>query len=220
MDVPSATRQLFKIFDCGKRAGIEHAMYINFGTLLGCVRDRGLIPWDDDTDVSVRSDWITAEQESAFYTELCKNDLFRYRRRRVTRNDTGRALWWSLRSELHGTKSCIWFTFKWREHVYHCKGHRWLNKIGNKPEVMEIMPRNTHLRDYSTIMKGNTAECFEKLRDVKFLGGRFNIPIGAGQLLDEYYPNWGVPKQGGASSRYRLVLVADWARENSWFVLQ
>lgn len=217
MDIPSATRQLHKIFECGRKAGIGHAMYLNFGTLLGVVRDNGLIPWDDDTDVSVMSDWITPEQEQAFYTELCKADVFKYRRRRAYRVDTNRALWWSCRSELHGCKSCIWFTFKWRNHVYHCKGKRWLRKIGLKPEVSELI--SGKLQDYTTIMKGNSAECFEKMREVKFLGGRFNIPFGAGTLLDEYYPNWAVPKQGGASSRYRIVIIADWSRENSWKII-
>lgn len=217
MDIPSATRQLHTIFNCARKVGIGHAVYINFGTLLGYVRDRALIPWDDDTDVSVMADWITANQEAAFYFELCNADVFKYRRRRAFRYDTKRALWWSCRSELHGCKSCIWFTRKWGNHVYHCKGKRWLRKIGLKPEVNELI--NGNLADYKTIMKGNTAECFEKMREVKFLGGKVNIPHMAGTLLDEYYPAWATPKKGGASARYRLVIIGDWARENTWKIL-
>lgn len=218
MDIPSATRQLKTIFDCAREAGIFHATYINFGTLLGFVRDRALIPWDDDTDISVMSDMIKPKQEYDFYQKLCKANVFKYRSRRTYRSDIERALWFSCRSELHGSKSCIWFTFRWKNHLYHCKGNRWLKKIGNKPEVNQLIPSG-NIHDYTTIMKGNSIECFKSLREVKFLGIKVNIPVGAGQLLDEYYPNWAIPKHGGASSYYRLVLIKKWAKKDSWMVL-
>lgn len=220
MDVDSATRQLHRIWDCGRAAGIEHAMFLNFGTLLGYVRDRALIPWDDDTDVGIRSDWITAEQESAFYEELCKANLFAYRRRHARRPDTHRALWWSLRSELRGTKNCVWFMFPWGNHLYHCKGKRWLKKLGQKGPVQKAIPNEILLEDCSTFAKGNSRECYDELIHVKFLDGRFRVPIGYGELLDQFYGDWAVPRQGGASAMHRLVLIQKWEDQRTWLVIQ
>ena len=270
MNVENASKQLHKIFECGKKAGISHAMFISFGTLLGCIREGGLIPHDGDTDVGIRSDWITKEQEVAFYNELNKNNLFRYRRKKATRwynknkahidknkdpdlksyglegkltkgkNETennqarpyfggknDRLLWLSLMSDNPkeydncnlkvGVKSCIWFFFPWRRWLWHCKGGRWLTKIGNKTELQKHLPNDLFMPGkYMSIMKGNTLSCFDKLIPKKFIGGTFNVPIGYGQLLDEFYPNWSVPKVGGASSRHRIVLIGDWANESTW----
>lgn len=220
MNVESATRQLHKIWECGQNAGIEHAMFVNFGTLLGYVRDRALIPWDDDTDVSVRSDWITPTQEVAFYEELCKANMFAYRRKQRMRTDSERAIWWSLKSERQGTKSCIWFVFPWGNHIYHSKGHRWIRKIGHNPIVYKNLPMSVKLAHCSAFAKGNCKSCFDELIRIKWLGGKFRIPIGYGTLLDEYYPNWAIPKVGGASARNRLVLIQSWKDQSSWLVIE
>lgn len=220
MHVESAIRQLHTIWKCGKEAGIEHAMFLNFGTLLGYVRENGLIEHDDDTDVGVRSDWITEQQEQAFYHALVRANCFAYRRRTARRPDTHRALWWSIRSELHGCKNCIWFMFPWKNHLYHCKGHRWLKKIGQRPEVLKALPNEISLKDCSSFAKGNSVDAYETLIQVKFLGGKFRIPAGYGKLLDEYYPGWAIPKKGGASARHRLVLIKDWGDQNQWLVIK
>jgi hypothetical protein len=220
MDIEAATLQLHQIFDCGRRAGIEHAMFLNFGTLLGVVRERGLIEHDSDTDIGVRSDWISKSQELAFYEELCKANLFMFRRRRARRADINRYLWNSLRSKRHGPKCCIWYMFPWGKHLYHCKGRRWLRKIGLKPAVIKLLPNHgRNIQEHETIMKGNSLNCFESLVKIKVLGGKFNIPAGYGQLLDEYYEDWGIPRSG-ASMRHRIVLIGKWSDENTWLILK
>lgn len=215
--------QLSKIFECGEKAGIKHAMFLAFGTLLGYVREKDIIAHDTDSDVGIRSDWITAEQETEFYRQLQKTGptnkgLFEARARAARRSDTNRFLWLSLKWDLNRNKNCIWFMFPWKRYLYHCKGGRWLKKIGYKPEVKKMLP--TDLENYETIMKGNTLRYFDRMEEVKFYGTTMNIPWMSRSILDEYYPNWAVPKAGGSSARFRTVLIKKWEDEKTWIVLE
>ena len=62
---------LLGIFDkiCRKH-GINY--WIDFGTLLGFVRHKGFIPWDDDTDVSM------LREDYSHFIDLCNNDFEQY----------------------------------------------------------------------------------------------------------------------------------------------
>lgn len=215
-------KQLVDIFDAGEKAGIKHAMFIGFGTLLGFAREKNLIEHDDDTDVCVRSDWITREQELRFYDELKAKNMFMYRARMAERKDTERYLWLSLRSqikELGGAKSCIWFMFPWKGYLWHCKGGRWLKKIGQKLPVQRKLPnRGEDLGKYTTFMKGNSLKHFEPLVEVDFCGGKVNVPPGIGSILDEHYPDWAVPGRG-SSARHKLVLIGKWEDDSTWMFI-
>jgi len=215
-------KQLLEIFACGERVGIGHSMFVGFGTLLGFAREKNLIEHDDDTDVCVRADWITEEQEQAFYGELRAQNMFMYRHRRAARKDTGRLLWLSLRSQIKehgGAKSCVWFMFPWKGYLWHCKGGRWLKKIGMKPDVYKMLPnRGQDLDKYTTFLKGNTLSAYEPLVSVDFCGGKVNVPPGIGTLLDEHYPDWAIPGKG-ASLRHKLVLVGQWDDDRTWMFI-
>lgn len=262
MIVDLAEKQLHTIFECGRKVGIEHAMFIAFGTLLGYTRENGIIEHDGDTDVGIRSDWITREQEIAFYWALNEAGCFRYRRKKATRwydkytsrveknkdstlrgrpldgfllkgvkenheegrvhninfgTENDRLLWLSLMSDYPGTKNCLWFFFPWKGFLWHCKGGRWLSKIGRKPELQNKLPCDFHHPDkYESIMKGNTLDYFDKLLPKRFIGGTFNVPFRYGSLCDEWYPDWATPRIGGASARHTIVLVEKWNDENTW----
>lgn len=231
MNVDAARRQLKVLYEIAEDVGIRHAVFINFGTLLGCVRQNGFIPWDSDFDIAVRSDWITAKQEQNFYVQLYKprnayngapgeKGLFSYRDRKARRGYNRRLLWLSMQWELKGEHNCCWFMFPHNGYLYHCKGRRWIKKIGNRPEVKRALPMDCNLGGYSAFAKGNTLSCFDKMKQVKFEGTWVNIPCGYGRLLDEYYPNFCMPKYRGASSRHRLMLVPDWDKPDGWMIVE
>lgn len=209
----AASRQLEKIWSCARSAGIEHAIFINFGTLLGHVREHGFIEHDNDTDVCIRSDWITEEQEIAFHQGLKAARLFEYRERVSHRPDTNRLLWLSLRAELEGIKSCLWFMWPYDDCLWHSKGTDWAESIGSRPRVRRAIGATTEIQ---AVAKGNTLRCFNRLLPATFLGVDVRIPESSGELLDEEYPLWATPKVGCSSEEMRLMAIQRWTEPASW----
>ena len=211
MNKEAAFRQMPKIKECAERAGIGHALFLGYGTLLGLVRENDLIDHDDDTDFCVRSDLITIKQEYQFFDELNRAVLFAARRRRRCRSDNNRILWMSLKSEADGCKSCIWFQWEWKGYAWHSKGRRWNAKIGKR--------RNWEL-DYENveaIAKGIPKEfIFCDFVKKKLNGEYYNIPINYGSALDHWYSGWLIPHKGGASTADIHCISGDWSNEETW----
>jgi len=65
-----ATDTLKACIQCAKKAGINHALYINFGLLLGIVRERDYISHDNDVDLCINQDLIKPEQEILYRNYL------------------------------------------------------------------------------------------------------------------------------------------------------
>ncbi len=60
--------ELLKIFDLICR-GNDVKYSLHGGTLLGCIREKGFIPWDDDVDISMRR-----EEYNKFKKAICGNE--------------------------------------------------------------------------------------------------------------------------------------------------
>ncbi len=213
MNVDAAVRQMPRIKYCAEKAGIGHALFIGYGTLLGAIRENGLIGHDSDTDFCIRSDLVTKVQEQKFYEILDAEGMFEYRRRRKIRPDTGRYLWMSLKSELGGCKSCIWFQWPWNGYYWHTKGNRWVTKIGRKRKL-DIDFKNT-----AAITKGVPIGYLSKLSTKKLYGERYNIPYMYGSCLSYWYGDFMTPREGGASSCEMLTIIGKWSDESTWKML-
>lgn len=201
-----------------REIGIEKHGFPCFGTLLGLVRENGLIGHDGDTDICLLADRITKDQESAYFDGLMRLGMFEHRDKRVRRHDTGRFMWHSMKKELYGTKCCTWYFQQYRGYYFHGKGRNWVKKIG--PTLKPEIPRNYHC-----ISKGVKSEYFSRMVKKSFLGLKWWIPLKYGNLLDHWYgyrknedESWAVPKRGGSSLEEILWVVPDWAKPKKWYI--
>jgi hypothetical protein len=211
LNIEAAKRQMPIIKACAEKAGIGHALFPGYGTLLGLVREKGLIEHDTDTDFCVRADLIEPAQEYAFHAELEKAGLFEARRRRRVRGDNGRILWMSLKMEHDGCKSCIWFQWPWEGFVWHSKGKRWVTKIARRKQLSIDYDKT------AAIAKGipaNVIVC--DMVQKEFYGEKYNVPLNYMSCLDYWYPNWIVPKKGGSSMAEYYLAIGKWEDETTW----
>lgn len=194
-----------------EKAGIADKMIISFGTLLGAIRDRGIIPHDTDMDVCFLP--LTIKEKENYYQICHKRGLFNGwnklikrtsggfektdRISRVDNSDESEITWFSTKIDEEETKCCNWFLTEWNNIIWHHKGLFW-QKQG---------------RPY---LKGAPKECFEDIQKIEFLGEEFNSPIKAGSILDFWYPNWMVPKYEGESCHDIICTYDNYFDKKTW----
>jgi len=197
-----------QLTECAKKAGIAHAHFIGYGTLLGKIRENKPIAHDSDADMCILADKVDPEQELRYYEEIQKAGLFGARKKIKKRWDTNRFLWISVKERKRACKSCNWFQQRIDGYYYHSKGKDWIKKLGPrlKPPVMEG----------EAIMKGVRAELLEELMPIDFCGVKTNIPVRYGEILDVWYPDWATPRKGGASKEEIVLIVNKWKEPQLW----
>ena len=218
MNIPNARDLLRDIKSCAVKADIYHAWFLAFGTLLGACRTgskgNGIIEHDDDMDIGIFADQITAEQENAYVAYLHEVKAFRERKKEERRTDTNRRVWFTLRREQppDGTKCCHWLFYQWNGFMWHSKGRQWLNESKFPPNKYPRHPLD------EAIGKGviGTNLLPGELVEVDFEGGQYNVPAKAGNLMDIWYPGWAVPKKGGASAAEYVQKIGKWNDPMTW----
>jgi hypothetical protein len=203
-----------KMYECGKKAGIDHAMFIGFGTALGFARHGDFIPSDRDMDMCIVADWITVN-EALEYVRICKESGLG-EHRWVTpqcRSDTGMPLWFSLGPKNpvseSGVKSCNWFWFSHGGYWWHSKGGMWVS-----PTKFSKKKTQYNAGD-AAIAKGIPESCLHALLDAEFLGASVKVPNWLGSCLDHWYPCWPAPREG-ASAHEWVMVIEKWEDRGTW----
>ena len=193
------------------KAGIWEYTFLGYGSMLGAVRERGIIDHDNDADVCILSDMITEDQERLFYDTLVAYDMFKHRERVKRRSDTGRLVWTSLKRFKEGMKTCIWYQFRWNGMYWHTKGSDWTKKLGT--------PMGLDVSKYSALAKGIPESYFYPLQKITWYGqDDWKIPTNCGHALDFMYPDWLFPKKGGASASSYILSIPNWSETKGWSV--
>jgi len=225
MNIQNASSLLADIKSCAVKAGIYEHWFLSFGTLLGAVRPtrrhdapapyvQGIMEHDDDMDIGIFADRITAEQEEAYLEALREKKVFDKREAYERRSDTNRLLWFTLRREEPptGTKCCHWLFYEWNGFMWHSKGREWLaeNKFPSR--------KYPHQQTDEAMGKGLPAKFLMpgELMEIDFEGGRYNVPVMYGGALDHWYPYWLVPIKGGSSKTEYVMKVERWSDQRTW----
>jgi len=229
---PKAVEDIKTMLDCAQKAGISHALFINFGLLLGICRDKDFVGHDNDVDMCVQADKITAEQEFRYFEELHKAGMFAARHGKSFRKDangfdksrywmvinkqqtqTGKIVrftWYTLRKRKDRCKFCHWFMFPWGGYYWWSKSGQWVEQRKFRKEKWKY-----HGND-DAIMLGIPQQYIEELQQINFYGMKVNIPKNKGSVLDWEYPNWLVPRVGGSSKKNVVCIVGKWEDQNTW----
>ena len=241
-----ALQDLAIIMDCADRVGIRKHVYVGFGLLLGIVRDRDFIGHDDDVDMCVQADKITAAQELRYFKELASEGMFFARRKFSTRRSgdgwggdivslvraynraKGQDHEFDEGEEGAAKKRFTWFSLRRRaDHNKFChwfmipwNGYYWHTKSGKWVTHRKFDPSMIAYDQYhdDAIMKGVPQEYVEELIEIDFRGVKLNIPKNYGHCLDFWYPGWLIPMKGGSSAKTVLCRVPTWEDETKWKV--
>lgn len=204
-----------KMHGCADRAGIGHAIWPGFGTLLGIVMINDFLPNDHDMDMCFQADMISGEQEQKYLSECDKINLFKSRRRGPTiRNDTSRYLWLSLGEknvyQAQGCKSCNWFCFEHNNYLWHTKGGLWISQ--KKFDMSQFNYQKTD----QAVCKGLPASYFKEWTKQQFHGITINVPARTGSCCDYWYPGWFLRKNGATSRKRCVMVIGKWRDKKTW----
>lgn len=187
------TKEQFRCqIEAAKKAEIYDYLFLAFGSLLGFVREGGIIGHDHDMDLGILADKIDAGNINHYIDEIEKSGLFKYRKRVQLNQANNKAFWVSCKNspEKMGYKCCHWFMFEHLGYMWHHKGQN--SRIKGIPSMyLQIGP------------------------EVDFLGQKVHIPKYPGSCLDWWYPDWIFPRKGGNSYGIDLI-VTDWSNKSKW----
>lgn len=230
MDIRNAVQTLQKLKHCAVEAGIYDHWFLCFGGMLGAVRPTmrkwggdivyvtGVMEHDNDLDIGIFADKITAEQENTYVRLIKESGLTKIRGEdpghKMYRTDTNRLVWMTLRGSKPpiGTKCCHWFWLPWNGHYWHTKGSKWL---GGKFDNRQF----EYNQNDDAMMLGVPGDTLSDLTEVDYDGMKLNVPLNAGSCCDLWYPGWLTPKESGTSAKAIVARVKKWEDQSTWKML-
>jgi hypothetical protein len=231
------------MYDCADKAGIRHALFIGFGHLLGIVREGDFIGHDNDGDMCILADRITAEQLVRYYQYLAESGMFFARFGHSERLAADGAQYDLVAIQRAGNRGenvldfepderiapswLTWFTLRPRaEHHKFChwvmfpwNGYYWHTKAGKWLRKGKFDPALVYYdKTDAGLMLGTPAQYLNKLEEITFYDTKVNVPYMASSCLDVWYTNWFIPRRGGSSNKHTICRVKDWLDERTWTV--
>lgn len=202
-----ALEDIATCYECAKKAGMKDKLFINFGVLLGIIREKDFIKSDDDVDMCVKE--VSKKQQDEYVAYLDSNNMFFAREKHAKRADKDMYVWFTLRKKLGRAKFCHWLGFEWQNFWWWSKGRKWVR--------MSKFDQNRWgwTSDDEAIALGLPAEYMKKLIWIDFKGVKVQIPEMFGSVLDWEYPGWPYP-QSGSSRKQMVCIIPKWSDPRSW----
>ncbi|MCP3683512.1 MAG: LicD family protein [bacterium] len=175
-----------------REAEIYPYFFLAYGSLLGYVREKGMITDDSDMDVGILADKVDKGQIDHFIRALRDKGLYTARETHQVNPASGKHWWTSIKNHGEGMKCCNWFQFEFKGWLWHHKGP-------------------------GARIKGAPAEYFKIGPEIEFLGTKIHIPKFSGALCDFWYPDW-LTKRSGSSFGIDMK-VKNWKDKSTWKII-
>ena len=200
-------------YACADKAGIKDKLFVNFGLLLGVVREYDFIGHDDDVDMCVDMTGVPKASLDQYVRNLDAEGMFFARKKMSKRTDNNCVTWFTLRKRQGRAKFCHWCGFEWQ-------GFWWWSKAGKWVTARKFDLDRWGYNEATTegIMLGIPAEYIREKIWVPFRDMKVLIPKLFGSVLDWEYPGWPVPKKGGSSKKQAVCIVQKWEDQRTWKV--
>jgi len=207
-----ATEDLSICYECAEKAGIKDKLFVNFGLLLGIIRENDFIGHDNDIDMCIHADGITKKQLDDYIEYLREKNMFFSREKVARRKDTDMATWFTLRRGAKRAKFCHWIGFNFQGFWWWSKSGRWVR------ESKFDSNRWGYNDETEAIALGIPSDYVNKLMWVDFKKIKVQIPEKFGHVLDWEYPCWPIP-QGGSSRKQVACIIQKWDNQRTWRIV-